>query len=141
MGPLEVVAIEFPGREFKSEIMDALAAPVEHGAIRIVDLTFLSKDDAGAVTSYELAELEEHDAAPFDLVDRTMGLLSVDDLERIAARLSVGSVAALLVVEHAWAENFDRAVRRASGRLVVDERIPDAVARAALEEAKSRDTP
>ena len=141
MGPLEVVAIEFPGRDFKSEIMDALAAPIEHGTLRIVDLTFLSKDDSGAVTSYELAELEEHDAVPFDLVDRTMGLLSVDDLEGIAARLSVGSVAALLVVEHAWADTFERAVRRASGRLVIDERIPDAVARAALEEAKSRETP
>jgi hypothetical protein len=141
MGPLEVVAIEFPGTEFKSEIMGALAAPIEHGALRIVDLTFLSKDDSGAVTSYELAELEEPDAVPFDLVDRTMGLLSVDDLERIASRLSAGTVAALLVVEHAWADTFEREVRRASGRLVVDERIPDAVARAALEAAKSRDIP
>src|SRR3954447_16151647 len=114
MGPLEVVAVEFPGKAFKSETMDALAGPVEHGAIRIVDLTFLSKDDSGVVTSYELAEVEEHDAVPFDLVDRTMGLLSVDDLERIAARLSAGSVTALLVVEHTWAENFERAVRRAS---------------------------
>ncbi len=141
MGPLEVVAIEFPGTSFKSEIMDALAEPVEHGALRIVDLTFLSKDDSGVVTSYELAEIEEPDAVPFDLVDRTMGLLSVDDLERIAGRLAAGSVAALLVVEHTWAESFERAVRRASGRIVVDERIPDAVARAALEEAKSRETP
>jgi hypothetical protein len=141
MGPLEVVAIEFPGRDFKSEIMGALVAPVEHGAIRIVDLTFLSKDASGTITSYELAELDEHDAVPFDLVDRTMGLLSVDDLERIGAGLSIDSVAALLVVEHAWAEDFERAVRRANGRLVLDERIPDAVARAALDEAKSRESP
>jgi hypothetical protein len=50
-------------------------------------------------------------------------------------------VAALFVLEHAWADDLNRAVRGASGRLVVDERIPDAVARAALAEAKSRGTP
>ncbi|HEY2594462.1 MAG TPA: DUF6325 family protein [Chloroflexota bacterium] len=141
MGPLEVVAIEFRGTQFKSEIMGALVAPVEHGAIRIIDLTFLCKDASGAVTSYELAELEEHATVPFDLVDRTMGLLNVDDLQRIGAQLSADSVAALFVLEHAWAEELHRAVRGASGRLVVDERIPDAVARAALDEAKSRGTP
>jgi hypothetical protein len=139
MGPLEVVAIEFPGKDFRSEIMGALSAPVEHGAIRIVDLTFLCKDASGAITSYELAELQEHEALPFDLVDRTMGLLSVDDLERIGARLSTDSVAALFVVEHAWAESFERAVRHARGRLVVDERIPEAVARAALDDARTRE--
>ncbi len=138
MGPLEVVAIEFPGRDFSSEIMGALGAPVEHGALRIVDLTFLSKDASGAITSYERAEL---DPVPFDLVDRTMGLLSGEDLERIGARLSADSFAALLVLEHAWAEDFERAIRRAGGRLVVDERVPEAVARAALDEAKARETP
>lgn len=139
MGPLEVVAIEFQGNEFRSEIMGALVAPIERGVIRIVDLTFLSKDASGTLTSYELAELEEHEAVPFDVVDRTMGLLSVDDLERIGARLSLDSVAALLVLEHAWADSFERAVQRASGRLVLDERVPDAVARAALDEATSRE--
>jgi hypothetical protein len=137
MGPLEVVAIEFPGRQFRGEIMAALGAAVEHGAIRIVDLTFLSKDATGAVTSYELAELDEYESEAFDLVDRTMGLLSVDDLERVAAELRTDSSAALLVVEHAWAEDFERAIRGANGRLVVDARIPDEVARAALAHAAS----
>ena len=137
MGPLEVVAIEFPGRQFKNEVMGALAAPVEHGVIRIIDLTFLSKDASGAVTSYELSELDEQDAAHFDLVDRTMGLLSVADLERIGARLATDSSAALIVVEHAWAADFERAVLGAHGRRVVDERIPDEVARAALDHARS----
>jgi hypothetical protein len=140
MGPLEVVAIEFPGRQFRSEIMDALVAPIEYGAIRIIDLTFLRKDASGAVTSYELAELDEHDAAPFDLVDRTMGLLSVADLECIGAMLSKDSSAALLVLEHTWASDFERALVGANGRLVASERIPDDVARAALDDAKSSET-
>jgi hypothetical protein len=137
MGPLEVVVLEFPGRQFKNEVMGALAASVEYGEIRILDLTFLSKDASGVVTSYELSELDEQDAAHFDLVDRTMGLLSVGDLERIGDQLATDSSAALIVVEHAWAAALERAVLRAHGRLVVDERIPNDVARAALDHARS----
>ena len=132
MGPLEVLAIEFPGTRFKSEIMRTLAAAVDHGTIRIVDVTFLSKSSSGAVTSHELAELDEADAALFDLVDETTGLLSVVDLEKVGAMLAPDSSAALIVFEHPWAADLDRAVRDANGRVVVRECIPDEVARAAL---------
>ena len=132
MGPLEVLAIEFPGTRFKGEVMRSLAAAVDQGAIRIVDVTFLSKDASGAVTSHELAELDEADAAPFDLVDETIGVLSVVDLEKVGAMLAPDSSAALVVLEHPWAADLDRAVLDANGRVVVRECIPDEVARAAL---------
>ena len=107
MGPLEVVAIAFPGERFKGEILSTLAAAVEHGALRIVDLTFINKDASGRTTSYELAELEEHEAALFDMVDEIKGLLSVDDIARIGGGLAADSAAALLVVEHAWAADLE----------------------------------
>jgi hypothetical protein len=137
MGPLEVLVISFPGTRFKAEVMETLVSAVENGTIRIVDITFLHKDASGTVTSHELNELDEADAAPFDIVDETMGLLSVVDLEKIGARLEPDSCAALIVVEHPWAATFDCAVRDANGRVVVREHIPDEVARAAVADAES----
>jgi hypothetical protein len=117
--------------------MRTLAPAIENGAVRIVDVTFLHKDAAGAVTSYELAELGEVEAAQFDLVDETLGLLSVVDLEQIGALLTPDSSAALLVLEHPWAAELDRAVLGANGRVVVRESIPDEVAQAALANARA----
>src|SRR4051794_38466027 len=103
MGPLDVVAIEFPGTRFKGELIRALTGAVATGALRIIDLTFVSKDASGAVATYELAELEEHEAVLFDNVDMTLGVLSVGDIQRISANLAAGSSAALMVIEHRWA--------------------------------------
>ena len=75
MGPLEVLVIECPGDKVKGEIMLALTSAVDRGTLRIIDVTFIHKDSRGHVTSYELAELEEHELIPYDVVDETRGLL------------------------------------------------------------------
>jgi hypothetical protein len=126
------MAIAFPGDRFKGEIIPELAAAVEHRTIRIVDLTFISKDSAGTVTSYELAELDELESAFFDVVDETMGLISVSDIEQIADRLAANSSTAVIVFEHLWADELAYAIRAADGRLVVHERVAPDVAQAAL---------
>jgi hypothetical protein len=69
-GPLEVITITFPGTRFKDEIMSTLASAVEHRTIRVIDLIFISKDLADAVTRHELDELEP---ALFGVVDDTTG--------------------------------------------------------------------
>jgi hypothetical protein len=126
------MAIAFSGDRFKGEIIPALASAVEHRTIRIVDLTFISKDSSGTVTSYELAELDEHEAALFDVVDETMGLISVSDIEQIADRLAANSSTAVIVFEHVWAEQLERAIRDADGLVVVREPVPPDLAEAAL---------
>ena len=139
MGPLEVLVIEFPGTRFRGEVMQTLSTAIDTGAIRIIDVTFLNKDASGTVTSYELAELDEADAALFDLVDETRGVLSVVDLEKVGAKLAPASSAALVVIEHPWASELDQAVAQANGRVIVRECIPDEVARAALADPHNRD--
>ncbi len=131
-GPLEVMAIAFPGNRFKGEIIPALASAVEHRTIRIIDLTFISKDPTGVVTCYELAELDEHEAALFDSVDETKGLISVSDIEQVAARLTSNSSTAVIVFEQVWADELHDAILGAGGRLVVHERVAPEVAEAAL---------
>ena len=66
------------------------------------------------------------------MVDEIKGLRSVDDIARIGGGLAADSAAALLVVEHAWAADLERAILGANGRLVTCERVPAEVAAAAL---------
>ncbi|MBV9546330.1 MAG: hypothetical protein JOY61_18320, partial [Chloroflexi bacterium] len=134
--PLEVIVVEFPGDRFKGDILRALALALQKEALRIVDLTFVWKDASGTLASYELAELDEPEAALFDMVDQTLGLLSVRDIEQIGARLATDASAALIVVEHAWAADLERAILSANGRLVAHERVPREVSDAALAHAE-----
>ena len=118
--------------------MLALTSAVDSGTLRIIDVTFIHKDRGGHVSSYELAELEEHELVDYDAVDETRGLLSVDDIARIGERVSDGASAVLMVIEHAWTAGLQRAVHAANGRIVVHERVPPEVAIAALDRFSSR---
>ena len=137
MGPLEVLVIECPGDRLKGEIMLALTAAVDSGTLRIIDVTFIHKDAKGDVSSYELAELEEHELVPYDVVDETRGLLSVGDIALLGERVSPDSSAVLMVIEHAWTGHLERVVLHANGRIVLHERIPPDVAAAALDDGGS----
>ena len=72
-----------PGRQVNAEIIAALTSAVDSGTLRIIDVTFVHKDGAGVVTTYELAELDEHELLAYDFVDETRGLLSADDIRAI----------------------------------------------------------
>jgi hypothetical protein len=137
MGPLEVVVIEFDGHRFKGEIMPPLRAAMDSGAIRVIDLTFIRTEASGRVTTHELAELEEYEAALFDGVDAIMGVLSVDDIDTIGAAIAPDSSAALIVVEHRWLAVLEQTIVGANGRLVGHVRIPEEVAQAALADARA----
>ena len=137
VAPLEVLVIECPGDKLKSEIILALASALDGGSLRIIDVTFVHKDAQGNLSSYELAELEEHELVAYDVVDETRGLLSVGDIAKIGARVSANCSAVLMVVEHTWTTHLEQAVLAASGRIVVHERVPSDVARVALEHARA----
>ena len=58
LGPVEILAVAFPGNQFKGEIVPALRELVDDGVIRILDLTFVKKELDGTVTALEVGELE-----------------------------------------------------------------------------------
>ena len=91
------------------------------------------QDPRGHLTSYELAELDEHESVPYDVVDEARGLLSVVDIANVGELVSLDSSAVLMVIEHAWTSHLEQAVRAANGRIVFRERIPHDVGIAALE--------
>jgi hypothetical protein len=135
-GPVDIIALEFPGNQFKGELAPAMRDLVEKGLIRIIDLLFVFKDDDGTVGSIELAGLGKELEPLFIDVDGQLGggLLDAEDVEEVADRLPAGCSVALLVVENLWAIPFVNAVRNAGGELVDQARVPSAVVQAVRDE-------
>jgi hypothetical protein len=134
VGSLEFLAIEFPGNHFKGQIMPVLSEFVSRKLIRILDLVFIKKDEAGKVSVLELNEIDKDTARLFaPLVKEVKNMLTIDDIEKVGESLSNNSSAGLLLFEHTWTIKFIDAVKNADGRLVVDYRIPQEVVEKVLE--------
>jgi hypothetical protein len=68
LGPIEVLALRFPGNQFKGEIIPALTELVESGTIRVIDILFVRKDENGKIEMVEINDLDDDDYAVFDPV-------------------------------------------------------------------------
>jgi hypothetical protein len=132
-GPIELLAVRFPGNRFTGELIPALGELVESGTIRIIDLLFVSKDADGSVVIAEVDELGDGVVTALDpYIAESAGLLSEDDALRFATALEPNTSEALLVFENVWASRFAQAVHNAHGELIFNERIPRAVVDAML---------
>lgn len=135
LGPVDYLVVEFPGSQFKGEIMSELVDLVQRGIVRVLDLVVIKKDLDG---SYEAFEFDDADAGPLgeirELEAELADLLSADDVTAVAETLEPGSAAGLLVYENLWAAGFASAVRRAGGQLVSSGRIPVQALIGAIEE-------
>jgi hypothetical protein len=137
MGPIDYILVEWPGRQPNGEVAPHLLDLVDRGLIRILDIAFVAKDDDGAVTGLELADLGDGAAELEVFEGASSGLLGDDDLTEAAAAREPGTSAALLVFENTWAAPFATAVRRSGGQLVASGRIPVNAVLAALDEAEA----
>ncbi len=137
MGPIDYVVVEWPGRQPNGEAAPHLIDLVDRGLIRIIDLTFITKDEDGNVAGLELADLggEVAELAVFE--GASSGLIGEEDVQAAADVLEPGTSAAVLVYENAWAAPFAAAVRRSGGQLVASGRIPVEDLMAALDAAEA----
>jgi uncharacterized membrane protein len=137
MGPIDYLLVEWPGRQPNGEVAPHLVDLVDRGLIRILDVTFIAKDEDGNVTALELADLggEVTELAVFE--GASSGLIGDEDLEQAGEVLEPGTSAALLVFENSWAAPFVGAVRRSGGELVASGRIPADDILAALDAAEA----
>lgn len=134
IAPVEYLIIGFPGNQFNGEIVPALTDLVQSGAVRILDLIFITKDEAGEVTAFEYDELDA--LLPLGAVtEESMGLLNDEDVEMAAETLEPNSSAAFLVWEDLWAARFAAAVRDSGGVFIAGERIPHDIVQAAIDES------
>jgi len=134
IGPVDYLIVGFPGNEFRGEIAPALADLVDAGTIRIIDVAFVGKDEAGSTLTFELTELAPDVQAAFDKLGvEVSGLFNEDDLQDAADALEPNSSAALLVWENVWARTAAQAIRDAGGVMLAFERLPHDVVQAARE--------
>ena len=133
-GPIDFIALEFPGNRFKGEILPDLLELVDKGIIRIIDLVIIMKDE-GRVTVRELREL---DAAHIDIFNPLKAdvnqMITRGDIDMIAEQLAENSTAGIMLIENLWAKKTQQAMLDANGRLVMFERIPHDVVEGALED-------
>ncbi|MCK0118636.1 hypothetical protein BCE75_11425 [Isoptericola sp. CG 20/1183] len=125
VGPIDYLAVEFPGAKLQGKGLMALLDLVERGIIRILDLRVAKVTDAGDVVGITLSDLD--DDGELDLVvfeGARSGLLDDDDLAEGAALVAPGNAVALLVYENTWAGPFVTAMREAGAEVVASGRIP-----------------
>ncbi len=142
VGPIDYLAVEFPGARLQGEGLAALVDLVDRGIIRILDLRAAKVDEDGSVTALALTDLDgdgELDLAVFQGVQS--GLLDDDDIAQSAALITPGNAVGLIVYENTWAGPFVSAMRRAGAEVIASGRIPADDVVAALEALESAEGP
>ena len=135
LGPVNWIAVEFPGSRFNGAIAPTLVDLAERDIVRILDLLLLRKREDGSCEAFELTEIEDSEIGELRAYETELAmLLSEDDVERIAEAIDPGSSAAVLVWEDRWAAPFAAAVRHSGGQLVAGGRIPVPALLAAIED-------
>jgi uncharacterized membrane protein len=132
-GPIDFIALEFPGNRFKGEILPDLFELVDKGIIRIIDLVIITKDQDGQVTVRELRELDPAHIEIFSPLKAEVNqMITESDIAMIAGQLADNSTAGILLIENLWAKKTQQAMMDANGRLLMFERIPHDVVEEAL---------
>jgi hypothetical protein len=133
MGPVSYTVVAFPGNQFNGDIAPEVARLVESGIVRILDLVFVGKDDAGDTISLEF---DQHDelVAFGELDGEVGGLINMEDLDHVAAGLPPGNSALIIVWEDVWARPLAEAVIASGGVVVDSARIPAPLVEAAMAE-------
>jgi len=133
------VIIEWPaGSPPNGEAFPHLLDLVDRGLIRILDLSFVEKDEAGNVLEIDIADFDgdgTNDLAVF--TGASSGLLNEEDYADASAALEPGTAAAILVWENVWAAPFATALRNSGAQMVDSGRIPINALIAALDELEA----
>ncbi len=127
-GPVDFLALQFRGNNFKGEILKELNKLMASKTIRVIDLVIVYKDAQGQVTVKEIQEPDVEFLAIFDPTKvETQGMIKKADIDMIAQNLENNSTAGLLLFENLWAVGFKEAVLQADGEVLMQERIPHEV--------------
>lgn len=99
-GPVDYLVFAFDEHADLGPGLAAVLERVQQGIVEILDLEFVSRDEAGAPVKLALTDLDRVtgvDPAVFDGVES--GILDADDLASIVAELRTGQIALAVVYE------------------------------------------
>ena len=134
VGPIDYLAVEFPGGRLEGGGLQALLDLVEAGTIRVLDLRVVKAEEDGTLSAVAIADLDGDgtlDLGVFTGIES--GLLDQDDIDEIGAIVSPGNAVGMLIYENTWAGPFVTAMREAGAQVVASGRIPADDVLAALE--------
>jgi hypothetical protein len=132
VGPVDLAVIGFTGELREGGIRDAIARAVDQGAVRVLDVLLVRKEDDGTVLMYDAETpggAEELLGFPAVLPD----LVGEDDARAIAEEMLPGSTVLVVAWENTWAAEIAGAIRDLDGQVLVMERIPAADVEAVLD--------
>jgi hypothetical protein len=140
VGPIDFLAVEFPGARLTGASLEALLDLVERQVIRVLDLRVAKVSEDGTVTAVAITDLDGDgtlDLAVFEGVES--GLLDEEDLHSSASLVAPGNAVALLLYENTWAGPFVSALRSQGAEVIASGRIPAADVIEALEQLEAAD--
>jgi hypothetical protein len=134
LGPVDYLVVEFPEghQNFTGEMAEELAKLSDSGAIRILDMLIIRKNEDGSIDAVEVDETPAVDEIRA-LESQIAEILAAEDVELLAEAMEPGSIAGVLVWENRWAAPFASAARRAGGQLIATGRIPIQAIAASIE--------
>ena len=121
LGPVDFLAIEFPGGRLTAPGFEKLLSMADQGVIEILDMEFIAKDADGRskkVDVWEFAVPEGVDLTAW--AGASSGLLDDSDVGEISAAMQPGSVAVVVIYENRWVLGLVDAWRRDGARLIAD---------------------
>lgn len=145
IGPVQLLVVGFQDPDFRGEILEQLRDLRERDLIRLVDLTVVSKDDAGEIAVIEMSDLTAGERAELGAVAGALigvgaageegaeagaiagaaAFVERDVLEEAevwyaADAIPNGATAAVALLEHRWAIPLRDAIVRAGGVTLAD---------------------
>ena len=147
-GPMQVLVVGFEDGRFDGSILAELRTLREHDVARVVDLLFVTKDEAGDVVAVETSDLTADEATELGaLAGALIGVGAAgeegaeigalagaeaaaegatplgDDVWFVADAIPPGTSAAIAIIEHRWAIGLRDAIQNAGGVTLADEWI------------------
>jgi hypothetical protein len=121
LGPVDFLAIEFPGGRLTAPGFEKLLSLADQGVVDILDMEFIAKDANGKskkVDVWEFAVPEGVDLTAW--AGASSGLLDDSDVGEISAAMQPGSAAVVVIYENRWVLGLVDAWRRHGARLIAD---------------------
>jgi len=143
IGPVQLLLLGFEGNNFTGSILSELETLREHDTIRLIDLLFVTKDEAGDVAILQASDLTEEQAEEFGATVGALigfgfageegaeaGALAgaeagadghiIDDSQMwvVTDAIPNGTSAAIALLEHRWAIGLRGAIQGAGGQLL-----------------------
>ena len=121
LGPIDFLAIEFPGEHISGPGFEQLLSLADQGVIGLLDLEFIAKDALGNASKVDIDKLANPDGVDLSAwAGASSGLLDRADVDQIAAEIAPGSVAAVIVYENRWVLSLVDTWRRDGARFIAD---------------------